>query len=202
MAGKEDPSVIVSPCDSRVVVFNEVTLATSLWIKGRNFTLQSLLGSKELGSVFEGGSLAIFRLAPQDYHRFHSPIEVSHMEAPVVIPGKYYTVNPQAVNETLDILNANARTVSILHAQSPEEETPRQVAYVAVGALLVGSIELTSTGPTGKGKELGYFSYGGSTVVCVWPKGQMTFDADLVKNTLSGRETLVKVGEQIGRYGA
>jgi phosphatidylserine decarboxylase len=24
---------------------------------------------------FEGGSLAIFRLAPQDYHRFHIPVD-------------------------------------------------------------------------------------------------------------------------------
>lgn len=46
-------------------------------IKGRQFNLLNLLGSETLASQFEGGSLAAFRLAPQDYHRFHSPADVT-----------------------------------------------------------------------------------------------------------------------------
>ncbi|RKP13363.1 phosphatidylserine decarboxylase-domain-containing protein [Piptocephalis cylindrospora] len=196
----DNSDIIVCPSDSRLVVFKDLESATDLWVKGKHFTLQSLLGSEELATQFHGGSLAIFRLAPQDYHRFHTPVEVASIDAPLHHPGKYYTVNPQAINGPLDILDANARTVSILHSPGREEGASRKVAYVAVGALLVGSIQLTATGPTRKGDELGYFAYGGSTVVCVWPKNQMVFDEDLVRNTVSGRETLVRVGEKIGWY--
>jgi phosphatidylserine decarboxylase len=41
---------------------------------------------------YEGGALAIFRLAPQDYHRFHSPVD-GKIGAMRYIAGEYYTVN-------------------------------------------------------------------------------------------------------------
>jgi phosphatidylserine decarboxylase len=52
--------------------FDTVAEAQKLWIKGREFTIQRLLGHKHgpEASKFVGGSVGIFRLAPQDYHRF------------------------------------------------------------------------------------------------------------------------------------
>lgn len=68
--------------------------ATRLWIKGRQFSIARLLGDGDADLVksLEGGSLAIFRLAPQDYHRFHSPVKgiVGRQQ---VIPGALFTVN-------------------------------------------------------------------------------------------------------------
>lgn len=50
------------------------------------------------------------RLAPQDYHRFHSPVSgtVGKM---TMIGGEYYTVNPQAIRTSLDVYGENARKV-------------------------------------------------------------------------------------------
>lgn len=53
-------------------------------VKGKHFTIPNLLASarssegKEIPdiSVFDNCALAIFRLAPADYHRFHSPADV------------------------------------------------------------------------------------------------------------------------------
>lgn len=74
--------------------FETVNEATRLWIKGREFTVQRLLGNayKDCADKYVGGSLCIFRLAPQDYHRFHSPVDgvVGNM---TYIAGEYYTVN-------------------------------------------------------------------------------------------------------------
>ena len=54
--------------------FQTIDEATSIWIKGREFTIGRMLGDyyRDKAPEYEGGSLAIFRLAPQDYHRYHS----------------------------------------------------------------------------------------------------------------------------------
>ncbi|KAJ7433051.1 phosphatidylserine decarboxylase-domain-containing protein [Mycena galericulata] len=195
----EDPLAICSAADCRLTVYQTVDLAKEFWIKGRNFTIPNLLNvpaDSEKASAFDGSSLAIFRLAPSDYHRFHCPIDGTVGDV-VHIPGQYYTVNPQAVNEPgFDVFTANTRSVLYLtHAA-----TGLPVAFVAIGALLVGSIGWTNGGEKGKtvkkGEELGYFAYGGSTVVAVFPKD---FDADLVSNSMVPVETLVKVGNSLGR---
>jgi phosphatidylserine decarboxylase len=49
-----------------------------------------------------------------------------------------------------------------------------------------------------KGQELGWFQYGGSTTILVMPStAGIKFDADLVKNSESTIETIVKVGNRI-----
>jgi len=65
-------------------------------------------------------------------------------------------VNPQAVNESgFDVFTANTRSVLYMK----HTLTDLHVAFVAIGALLVGSIEWTNGGKKGntvkKGEELG-----------------------------------------------
>lgn len=81
-------------------------------------------------------------------------------------------VNPQAVNQTgFDVFTANTR--SVLYMKHTRTGLP--VAFVAIGALLVGSIVWTNGGQPGatvkRGEELGYFAYGGSTIVALFPPG-------------------------------
>jgi len=92
--GPEDPSRLVSAADCRLVVFDSVTEATRLWIKGREFTVPRLLGDAYRDEVerYYQGALAIFRLAPQDYHRFHVPVD-GKIGKMTDIDGEYYTVN-------------------------------------------------------------------------------------------------------------
>lgn len=85
---------LVSAADCRMMAFETVSEATRLWIKGREFTVARLLGDtyKDQVDKYVGGALAIFRLAPQDYHRFHSPVDGT--VGPMTdISGEYYTVN-------------------------------------------------------------------------------------------------------------
>lgn len=97
-AEPNNPAVVSSVADCRLTTFPTVDMATKYWIKGYGFTLAKLLGSEEVAQRFDGGSIAIHRLAPQDYHRWHSPVDGS-VVAINEIPGAYYTVNPQAINE-------------------------------------------------------------------------------------------------------
>lgn len=65
----DDPTVVVSPADCRMMAFQTIEQATKIWIKGMDFTVAKLLDDPAYAQGFDGGSLAIFRLAPQDYHR-------------------------------------------------------------------------------------------------------------------------------------
>jgi len=92
-----DPYRLVSAADCRLMVFAAVHDATKIWIKGRDFSVARLLGDAYKQDVdrYVGGALAIFRLAPQDYHRFHSPVD-GKIGKMTYISGEYYTVNVSA----------------------------------------------------------------------------------------------------------
>ncbi|CCH41646.1 Phosphatidylserine decarboxylase proenzyme 2 [Wickerhamomyces ciferrii] len=191
-----DEKIVVSPADSRCTAFNNVSSATKVWIKSRSFSIAKLLGEEFKNDLesFEDCSIAVFRLAPQDYHRFHSPVN-GVIGEPVYIQGEYYTVNPMAIRSDLDVFGENVRVIVPI-----ETEQFGKVIVIAVGAMMVGSTVLT----VGKGDdinradELGYFKFGGSTILTLFTKGSMEFDSDLVGNSNDCIETLVRVGMSVG----
>jgi phosphatidylserine decarboxylase len=148
----DDPYGIVSAADCRLILFDNISEATRIWIKGQQFSLRYLFEDEKLAKEFDGGSIAVFRLAPVDYHRFHSPIKGIIGKYMKKITGTYYTVNPIAIKENLDVLTRNQRTVITIKNDSFE-----RIAFVAIGALLVGSVNFTvkPDQPIEKGDELG-----------------------------------------------
>jgi phosphatidylserine decarboxylase len=152
IADRHDPNIIVSAADCRLILFDNIDEATRIWIKGHHFSLQHLFDDEKLAEEFNGGSIAVFRLAPVDYHRFHSPVHGKISDYMKKITGTYYTVNPIAIKENLDVLTRNQRTVITI-----ENETFEKVAFVAIGALLVGSVNFTVEPHQSidKGDELG-----------------------------------------------
>ncbi|OBT99636.1 hypothetical protein VE01_02224 [Pseudogymnoascus verrucosus] len=194
----DNPRIIVSPADCRSVVFNQMDTATKIWVKGREFSIKRLLGNAYPEDVerYTNGALGIFRLAPQDYHRFHIPVD-GVMGTPKTIEGEYYTVNPMAIRSQLDVYGENVRVVvpidSVAHGR---------VMVICVGAMMVGSTVITrKQGETVKrAEELGYFKFGGSTLLVLFEPGAMRFDDDLVDNSNGALETLVRVGMSIGHH--
>eukprot|EP00756_Hemistasia_phaeocysticola_P054504 Hpha_TRINITY_DN30421_c0_g1::TRINITY_DN30421_c0_g1_i1::g.168127::m.168127/K01613/psd, PISD; phosphatidylserine decarboxylase len=188
-------AVAVQPADCRLHVFPSVDHATRLYIKGRGFSLSSLIGVDDpRTAAYEGGSLCISRLAPADYHRFHSPVDAV-VGSVTQLPGALYTVKPLSITSPLNVFGVNKRECLELH--SPQFG---KVMMVIVGAVQVGTI--TRTVKEGqvvqKGDEIGFFSFGGSTVVSVFEKGRIVFDEDLVANSSEGKETYVHMGQPLG----
>jgi phosphatidylserine decarboxylase len=185
----DNPKIIVSPADCRSVVFNTISQATNVWVKGREFNMKRLLGDAypEDVSRFDGGALGIFRLAPQDYHRFHIPVD-GVMGEPKTIEGEYYTVNPMAIRSALDVYGENVRILVPI-----DSEQHGRVMVICVGAMMVGSTVITRKGGerVHRAEELGYFKFGGSTILLLFEPGKMKFDDDLVDNSASALETLV-----------
>ncbi|KAF9353041.1 hypothetical protein BGX26_009181 [Mortierella sp. AD094] len=194
LSSPTNDNVAVSVADCRMTCFQTISDATKFWIKGKLFTIAKLLGDELLAKKYEGGSLAIFRLAPQDYHRYHIPVK-GILSEPKLIEGEYYTVNPMAIRSALDVYGENKRVVSTI--ESKEFGT---VAYVAIGAMMVGSIVLTTKGGQAVERmdEHGYFAFGGSTIVLLFEPNSIKFDHDLVRSSKEQIEMLVKVGMSVG----
>jgi phosphatidylserine decarboxylase len=191
----ERNDIAICGADSRLMAFKNAEDSLRFWIKGRKFSIQGLLGKEACSNSFIGGSLVIFRLAPQDYHRFHSPVSGT-VEQFINIPGCLYTVNPIAVNSKYcNVFTENKRTVCTISTAEFGK-----VAFVAIGATMVGSITFTKQPGeyVQKGDELGYFSFGGSTIICVFEKGAIEIDEDLLANSARSLETLVAVGMKLG----
>ncbi len=92
------------------------------------------------------------------------------------------------------------------------------VLLVAIAATMVGSIifpcscnpapadgKCCEDGRCQVGKQVskfddcGSFAFGGSTTLVLFPAGSITFDKDLLVNSEQQLETLVKVGNSLGR---
>lgn len=191
------PEIITSPADCRSVVFNTLDTAQSIWVKGRDFTVERLLASgyPEDTKRYQGGALGIFRLAPQDYHRFHIPVD-GVMGEPKLIDGEYYTVNPMAIRSALDVYGENVRILVPI-----DSETHGRVMVVCVGAMMVGSTVITRKAgeKVKRAEELGYFKFGGSTLLVLFEPGIMVWDDDLVDNSTGALETLVSCSARYGR---
>jgi phosphatidylserine decarboxylase len=184
----KDPRTLVSPADGRVLVFPRLDEDSFGPVKGYPFSMKKMLPG--VAERFMNGSLAIVRLCPSDYHRYHFPCAgtISRYED---IPGALHSVNPIALASGADVFGDNKRSVTLI-----ETEAFGTVAYLEVGAFGVGSIVNTKReGRVEKMEEKGYFKFGGSTVVLVFEPGKVEFSDDLVANSALGRETLVKVGQ-------
>lgn len=48
-------------------------------------------------------------------------------------------------------------------------------------------------------QEIGYFAFGGSTIVTVFQANKLKLDQDLVDNSSKCLETLIRVGDQVGK---
>lgn len=192
----QEPRTAVSMADCRVTTFTTVDEAIKLWIKGRHFTIAQLIGDTypELAKNYTKGSIVIFRLAPQDYHRVHSPVDGVMGEARH-IDGEYFSVNPMAVRSHLDVFGENARTVFPINS-----EDFGTVLAVMVGAMMVGScvVEAQAGQTLKRTDDVGYFKFGGSTVILLFEPGKFVADSDLRVNSSTKIETRVRVGMSIG----
>lgn len=185
----DDPCAFCSPADSRLTVL-ALNGGTAMHIKQAPYTVRDLIN--EDTDRFDGGYAFVFRLSVEDYHRFAYP-DGGRLLSHRFIKGVFHTVNPIALEE-LPVFHRNCREVSLL-----ETEHFGTVAYVEVGAMMVGRIVNHHKSVFTRGEEKGYFAFGGSTVVILTEHGAVTPDADLLQNSAKGIETYVRAGSTVGR---
>jgi len=194
----KETSQAVSPADGAVLVMTNISNKTEFPIKqAPPMSLAKLLGGEKYAKPFMDGSAFVIRLSEWDYHRFHAPFG-GIMNSSRKIRGKYQSVSPIAYESGYQPLNENKKEVALLHNVTGKKAL--HCAYVMVGAMDVGSI--VRTHPSGadikRGDEVGYFQYGGSTIVLVFPKDAIEPNEDIVTLSKYGQEYHIKMGESIG----
>lgn len=174
-----DPRVLVSPSDGIVGAVGRVTRGQMFQAKGSRYTLEELIGGIDT-APFEGGSYVTLRLTSTMYHRFHAPADL-HLTHTTFIPGDLWNVNPQTVRRVPRLYCRNERAIletTTVHGHA--------LLLVAVGAVLVGSIQVHAVGrplnqeyggpfhlpchvAAARGEELGYFHHGSTIIVIASP---------------------------------
>jgi phosphatidylserine decarboxylase len=209
-----DPRAVVSPVDGRISQSGPITASRLIQAKGRDFTVEELLGGDpEHARVFIGGTFVTIYLAPSDYHRIHMPLggDLAWMRH---IPGRLFSVNNVTADLVPRLFARNERVACRF------ETDVGAMAMVLVGAIFVGGIETVWAGevtPAGdgsrssnagtgsaagvgsvrleRGTEMGRFNLG-STVILLFEPGRVRLDETLAP----GRK--VRLGQRLGRPAA
>jgi phosphatidylserine decarboxylase len=189
----QEPSHLISPADSRLLVFNMAS-DHEIPVKGYWYSLLQLVKDKNIAKKYADGWCFVYRLAPPDYHRY-CYIDNGNQEKVKRLRGVLNSVHPIALKSKKSLLSKNYRELTVLHTENFGD-----VIHIEVGALLVGKViqrdrEVHSFR---KGEEKGWFEYGGSTVIQLFTKDAIKPDDDIMKYSGKRIETLVKVGEKTG----
>ncbi len=191
----EEESYAVFPADGRHLVIPNLSKVRHIYAKGQSFDLEKLFQSNELARHYKEGSMLISRLCPVDYHRFHFALS-GKLGKTNRINGNLLSVSPIALRKRLSIFWENKRYLSLL-----EHTSIGEVAQILVGATCVGSVHLTASEDTSvqKGQEYGYFSFGGSCVITIFPPHSVAFDRHLLEWSEKGVETYGQMGERMAK---
>lgn len=186
-----EPSNLCAPCDGLLSVWN-ISDDTVLPVKQSQYTISSLLKNDELAAEYKDGLCLVFRLCVDNYHRY--AYADSGKKGPnIFIPGVLHTVRPIAL-ENRPVFVENCREYTTI-----ESPVFGKLIQMEVGAMLVGRIvNLQGQGIAERGKEKGFFEYGGSTIILLVKKDMVKLSQDLIDNSKAGIESPVKMGQIIG----
>lgn len=191
----EESNAIVSPADARVIV-GSCARQSALFLKGKLFTLEELLGKNEWSATFWDGDTAVFRLTPELYHYSHTPVAGRVVDS-YDLAGEYHSCNPQAVVEVATPYSKNRRTVTIIDTDVAGGSRVGLVAMIEVAALMIGAVvqcyseqgydaprPVTTGMMLRKGVPKSLFRPGSSTDILIFQKGRISFSDDLITNRM------------------
>ncbi len=175
---------VVSPVDGKLRSCGAISDGRLPQIKGKDYSVASLLGDGEVAGKFSGGFFYNLYLSPTDYHHVHSPISGRIIKC-TYIPGFLWPVNDWSLTRVESLFSVNERLV--IYIQSDHG----LMVVVMVGATNVGkmtvsfdpSIETNSCRKTSSqvmhdyaegvgikaGQRLGTFQLGSSVILLAEP---------------------------------
>lgn len=195
----------VCPVDGAISQFGAIERDQIFQAKGHRYSTTALVGGDAaLAAQFEDGSFATLYLSPRDYHRIHMPCD-GVLQRMIYVPGELFSVNPTTARGVPGLFARNERVVCVF------ETAHGPLVLALVGATIVGSMATVWHGVVNpprlpqvsewhyedapvqlkQGEEMGRFLLG-STVVMLFPKGQIGF------NPAWAATRPVRLGEPMG----
>jgi phosphatidylserine decarboxylase len=176
VAGPGDPSVIVSANDGHVLtIARGVKRTDEFWLKGEPYSLADMLDRSAYVDRFVNGYVFQSFLSGANYHRWHAPVDGT-VEAAYVVNGLQFSDAESAGRDPGADLSegyyasVNTRGLVFIRADNKAIGT---VCVIPIGITEISSVEITVKAgeKVEKGDQLGYFSYGGSTLALVFEHG-------------------------------
>lgn len=179
---------LIAPCRGRLLSCG-IEKGLAFHIKGGVYTLPELVDNRFELSRYEGGVCLVYRLAPEDCHRYFFCDEGRILRTEE-IKGVLHTVRP--LSERYRVFSRNHRICTLMRTEHFGD-----VLQIEVGALQIGKINNHPVTEFARMDEKGYFSYGGSTIIQLYCPGVVSVDRDIQKYSRQGVEVLVNPGERI-----
>lgn len=184
-----EQNVLISLCDAKLTAY-EISDELTIKVKNSVYNMENLINEK-VKSEYQGGKCLVFRLCPDDYHRYHAFDDYEIIKRKK-IKGRLHTVNPISY-DSYQVFKENQREVSLLKTKKF-----KNVYQIEVGALNVGKIKNTNKKELKKYEEKGYFLFGGSTIILLFQKDVIKLDEDIEKYSKQNIEVKINYGEKIG----
>lgn len=186
---------LISPCDG-FLTYTKIQKDKVLDIKNTNYFLKDLLADDELAAQFYDGDALIFRLTPENFHRYCYAAE-GKIILSRKIQGKLHCVRPIALR-TVPVFVQNCREYLLY-----ENRVFGMIIQMEIGALLVGKIRNHRHAKDGEqvqaGEEKGYFEFGGSTILLLFQKNVIRFREELYNRQNLYGEIPVHMGDFVAR---
>jgi phosphatidylserine decarboxylase len=202
--GQGNDNVIVSANDGTVYnIANNVERETDFEIKGQPYSLVNMLDNSYVDHFVGGDVLQTF-LSGNDYHRWRAPISGVVKEQRVVPGYMFSELKSEGWDPTAGTYSqgyeANVNTRGLVFIES-DDPAIGMVCVMPIGITEISSIRINVKDGqrVKKGEELGWFSYGGSSMCLIFQKGaiaQFTVPNPLEDND-SDNGPFVRVNAQI-----
>jgi phosphatidylserine decarboxylase len=175
ISGPGDPKIIISANDGSVVrIATDVKRVDRFWIKNQNYSLVNMLNGHYVDE-FTGGTVFQSFLSGANYHRWHAPVGgvVRYTE---IVDGLMFSDDPTAGPDPTaatysQVYGANVNTRGLVFIES-DDPVIGLICVIPIGITEISSvtIEVSAGDRVEKGDEIGYFSYGGSSMCLVFRK--------------------------------
>lgn len=182
IAAPNDPKVIVSANDGTMYnLSRKVKKSDTFWIKSQPYSLVNMLDNSPFTDDFVGGDVMQSFLSGANYHRWRAPISGKIVEARIINGLMFSELHSEGFDPQAGIFSqgfeASVNTRGLVIIES-DDKTIGKVCVIPIGITEISSITIgVKVGQrVTKGEELGYFSYGGSTLCLVFqPKAIKRF---------------------------
>lgn len=185
VSSPENESVVVSPAGAIVnMIDNNLALNSKIDCKTQKLSVSELLNHSPRASHFVSGTAVSCILMPDVYHRYHSPVSGTVVEANEDVAGNYFGIDnfPELINGgnvgygyDYSVFEHFRRGYLII-----DTKDYGHVAMIPVGLNTIASvifnepfknITAENSAAIQKGQEVGYFQYGGSLNILMFEKG-------------------------------